>query len=78
MSSEKPTTLTEGIANISNPRDVQGILALIVTLGLFAIIAFAMTKVGTLTDALAVVNVVAPLAALVLGFYFGKQAANGQ
>ena len=78
MSSEKTTTTTEGFTNISNPRDVQGILALIVTIGLFAIIAFAMTKVGSLSDALAVVNVVAPLAALVLGFYFGKQAAAGQ
>ena len=81
MSNESPgttTTSTQSTSNLSNPRDVQGILALIVTIGLFAIIAFAMTKVGTLTDALAVVNVVAPLAALVLGFYFGKQAATGQ
>ncbi len=75
MSGNPPTPSTVSVANL---RDVQGILALIVTIGLFAIIAFAMTKVGSLSDALAVVNVVAPLAALVLGFYFGKQAAQGQ
>jgi len=67
----------ETSASISNPRDVQGILAVTVTVGLLAVITFAMTKAGTLQDALSVVNVLAPLAALVLGFYFGKKAAEG-
>ena len=67
----------ETSADISNPRDVQGILAIIVTVGLLGVIVFAMTKAGTLQDALSVVNVLAPLAALVLGFYFGKRAAEG-
>ena len=66
----------EASADITNPRDIQGILALIVTAGLLAIVGFAMTKAGTLPDALSVVNVLAPLAALVLGFYFGKKAAE--
>jgi len=66
----------EASADITNPRDIQGILALIVTAGLLAIVGFAMTKAGTLQDALSVVNVLAPLAALVLGFYFGKKAAE--
>jgi hypothetical protein len=67
----------ETSADISNPRDVQGILAITVTVGLLGVIVFAMTKAGTLQDALSVVNVLAPLAALVLGFYFGKKAAEG-
>ena len=67
----------ETSADISNPRDVQGILAITVTVGLLGVIVFAMTKAGTLQDALSVVNVLAPLAALVLGFYFGKRAAEG-
>lgn len=73
----KDDSPVETSASISNPRDVQGILAVTVTVGLLAVITFAMTKAGTLQDALSVVNVLAPLAALVLGFYFGKKAAEG-
>jgi len=73
----KDDSPVETSASISNPRDVQGILAITVTVGLLAVITFAMTKAGTLQDALSVVNVLAPLAALVLGFYFGKKAAEG-
>ena len=73
----KDDSPVEASASISNPRDVQGILAVTVTVGLLAVITFAMTKAGTLQDALSVVNVLAPLAALVLGFYFGKKAAEG-
>jgi len=62
--------------DISNPRDVQGILALLVTAGLLAVVGFAMTKAGSIQDAVSVVNILAPLAALVLGFYFGKKAAE--
>jgi hypothetical protein len=47
----------ETSADISNPRDVQGILAITVTVGLLGVIMFAMTKAGTLQDALSVVNV---------------------
>jgi hypothetical protein len=72
----KDDSPVETSASISNPRDVQGILAVTVTVGLLAVITFAMTKAGTLQDALSVVNVLAPLAALVLGFYFGKKAAE--
>jgi len=73
----KDDSPVETSASISNPRDVQGILAVTVTVGLLAVITFAMTKAGTLQDALSVVNLLAPLAALVLGFYFGKKAAEG-
>ncbi len=69
-------TGVETSADITNPRDIQGILAILVTSGLLAVIGFAMFKAGTLSDALSVVNVLAPLAALVLGFYFGKKAAE--
>jgi hypothetical protein len=73
MSEKEDTSMS---ADISNPRDIQGILALLVTAGLLGIVGFAMTKAGTLQDAIAVVNILAPLAALVLGFYFGKKAAE--
>ena len=77
MSGKDDQAAVETSADISNPRDVQGILAITVTVGLLGVIVFAMTKAGTLQDALSVVNVLAPLAALVLGFYFGKKAAEG-
>jgi len=72
--SEKTTPTGVEAPSVGNARDIQGILALLVTGGLLAIVGFAMTKVGSLQDALSVVNVIAPLAALVLGFYFGVKS----
>ena len=63
-------------ADISNPRDVQGILAIALTAGFLGIAAFALTKAGTMQDVISVVNIIAPLASLVLGFYFGKKSAE--
>jgi len=74
--SSKNDKAVDTSADISNPRDVQGILALLVTAGLLGIVGFAMTKAGSLQDALSVVNVLAPLAAMVLGYYFGKKSAE--
>ena len=68
MMGPKDDQAVESSADITNPRDIQGILAILVTSGLLAVIAFAMFKAGTLSDALSVVNVLAPLAALVLGY----------
>jgi uncharacterized membrane protein YkgB len=75
MSQRENETPVDTSADISNPRDVQGILAILVTVGLLVVIGFSMFKAGTLQDALAVVNVLAPLAALILGFYFGAKQA---
>ena len=66
----------EPTADISNPRDIQGILAIAVTAGFLGIAAFALTKAGTMQDVLQVVNVIAAPASLILGFYFGKRAAE--
>lgn len=63
-------------ANISSPQDVQGILALGVTIGFLGIAAFALTKAGTMQDVLSVLNVIAAPASLILGFYFGRKAAE--
>jgi hypothetical protein len=72
------TQAAEATGKISNPRDIQGILALLVTAGLLAVVVFAMTKAGSLSDAISVVNVLAPLAAMVLGYYFGSKSAAAQ
>ena len=66
----------EPSGDISNPCDIQGILAIAVTAGFLGIAAFALTKAGTMQDVLQVVNVIAAPASLILGFYFGKRAAE--
>lgn len=75
MPKDDNSQTVEPATDLSNPRDVQGILALVVTCGLLGVILFAMTKAGTLQDALSVVNVLAPLAAMVVGYYFGSKSA---
>jgi hypothetical protein len=69
----------EASADITNPRDIQGILALVVTLGFLGMVGVAAVIAalrGSIQDVLAVVNVIAAPASLILGFYFGKQAAQ--
>jgi hypothetical protein len=74
--SPKDDQAVEASADITNPRDVQGILALLFSAGFLAIAAFALTKAGSIADVLSVVNLVVPLASLIIGFYFGKKAAE--
>jgi len=64
-------------ADITNPRDVQGILAIAVTAGFLGITAFALTKASTMQDVLSVLNLIAAPASLILGFYFGRKSAEG-
>lgn len=54
--------------NIGNPKDVQGILAISVVGGAFAVAAVAIVKGA---DVMSVLNSVLPLAATIVGFYFG-------
>lgn len=57
-------------------RDVQGVIALTVTGGFLAISGYALTKAGGINDVLAVLQTVAARASLIIGFYFGKKAAE--
>ena len=75
--SPKDGQAVEASADITNPRDIQGILAIAVTAGFLGITAFALTKAGTIQDVISVVNIIAAPASLILGFYFGRKAAEG-
>ena len=75
MPKDDGSQVVEPVADLTNPRDIQGVLALLVTSGLLGIVGYAMTKAGTLQDALSVVNVLAPLVAMVVGYYFGSKSA---
>ena len=57
-------------------RDVQGVIALTVTGGFLAIGGYALTKAGSITDVLSVLQIIAAPASLIIGFYFGKKAAE--
>ena len=63
------TTIGKGIGN---PRDVQGILALIVIVGAFVIAAVAIWIQPT--NVSSVLASVLPLAAVIIGYYFGQQS----
>jgi hypothetical protein len=69
----------ETSADIGNPRDIQGILALVVTGGFIgtAIVAtFVALWRGTVQDGVSVLNIIAAPASLIIGFFFGKKAAE--
>ena len=57
--------------NIGNPRDIQGVIAVGVIGGVFAIAGIAIAKGA---DVVAVLNNLLPLGALVVGFYFGQKS----
>lgn len=58
--------------NVGNPRDIQGILALGVVFGTFAIAGAAIvTGAATAKD---VLSSVLPIAGTIVGFYFGVKS----
>jgi len=61
---------------VGNPRDIQGLLALIVILGAFAIAALAIWIQPT--NVTSVLASVLPLAAVVTGYYFGQKSQQNQ
>jgi hypothetical protein len=58
-------------SGVGNPRDVQGILALVVVGGTFAIAAVAIV-LGT--SAATVLAAVLPLSGTIIGFYYGQKS----
>ena len=57
--------------------DVQGILALVFSATLAAAILYALVK-ATSTEAMtAVIQILVPIVSAIVGFYFGKRAAEG-
>jgi len=66
----------EAAADLGNPRETQSILAYIVTVGFFLIAGIAIVRASTFQDIVGILNVVAPLAVMVLAFYFANKAAQ--
>jgi len=64
-------------ADISNPRDVQGIMALMFGGGFLAVAVAAVFRAASFQDVLSVVKEVSTLVAVIVAFYFGKKAAEG-
>ena len=64
-------TAGNGGSGIGNPRDVQGILALVVVGGTFAIAGVAII-LGT--SAATVLSAVLPLSGTIIGFYYGQKS----
>jgi hypothetical protein len=62
---------TPGAAGIGNPRDVQGILALVFVSGSLAIAGVA---IATGASALSVLAEVLPMTGTILGYYFGVKS----
>ena len=70
MSQPAPTPTPSG--SLGSPRDVQGILALIVIIGAFVIAGVAIYL--SPSNVTAVLGSVLPLASVVIGFYFGSKS----
>jgi hypothetical protein len=68
--SATPVT-TLGTGAVGNPKDIQGIIALGVVGGAFAIAGVA---IATGTAAASVLASVLPLASVVVGYYFGMKS----
>ena len=64
-------TATLGAGTVGNPKDIQGIIALGVVGGAFAIAGVA---IATGTAAASVLASVLPLASVVVGYYFGMKS----
>jgi len=66
----------EAAADLGNPRETQSILAYIVTIGFFLIAGIAIARATSFQDIVGILNIVAPLAVMVLAFYFANKAAQ--
>ena len=64
----------EAVASITNPRDVQGILAIVFGLGFLVMCTYAISKAVSFSDVLGIVNTVAVLVGVIIAFYFGQKA----
>lgn len=66
-----PAPAAQPSAAVGNPKDIQGIIALGVVGGAFAIAGVA---IATGTAAASVLASVLPLASVVVGYYFGMKS----
>jgi positive regulator of sigma E activity len=66
----------EPVADLSNPRETQSILAYILTIGFLLVIGYAVAKASTFQDIATVLGSLSPLATMVLAFYFANKAAQ--
>jgi len=72
----RDVTLYKIAQDISRISDVQGILALVFAFTLAAAIIYALVK-ATSTEAMtAVIQILVPIVSAIVGFYFGKRAAE--
>jgi hypothetical protein len=71
--SGEPAGQPDAAATISNPRDIQGILALAIVIG-FIIIAAAVIFAHVVTDPTAIITALSTLTASVVSFYFGMKS----
>ena len=66
----------EPVADLSNPRETQSILAYILTIGFLLVIGYAVAKASTFQEIVTVLGSLSPLATMVLAFYFANKAAQ--
>lgn len=64
-------------ASIGNPRDIQGMIGIVVVGGTFGIAGAAIALSPTSANALQVLSTVLPLAGTIIGFYFGQKSQTG-
>lgn len=67
---------TAPAADLSNPRETQSVLAYILTIGFLLVCGFALVKASSFQDIATVLGSLAPLATMVLAFYFANKAAQ--
>jgi|GEM_PF-5381026 len=63
-------------ASLSNLRETQSMLAYIMTVGFLLVAAYAVMKASTFQDIATVLSSLAPLATMVLAFFFANKAAR--
>jgi positive regulator of sigma E activity len=74
--SGKENSKIETSADLSNPRETQSILAYILTIGFLLVVGYAVAKAQSFQDIATVLGSLAPLATMVLAFYFANKAAQ--
>jgi hypothetical protein len=76
MAKDDGSQTVEPAADLSNPRETQSILAYILTIGFLLVIGYAVAKAQSFQDIATVLSSLAPLATMVLAFYFANKAAQ--